>query len=241
MPIDLASLGIGFVSGVAATAVAWSMTTRHVTNPEQTKLTAVWALDEVGRGHPPALMVERLVGLKVPAGSKILVPAGQPNAVPPDVLLACEVRMHPDVGMNYALGKDRALVFSSYMHPRAHAVYTYESAAVRKLQADFTRLWTEGEPYVEKVPLAAVAGMDGRHVEITGVAQELVEFRGRHMLRVSDGEHAVGVTTTQGNLADLQGKPVKVTGRVGRDGGYVYVEARSVERAARAAAVAPAP
>jgi len=243
MPLDLVSLGMGFTAGVAATAVAWNLTQRTVRNPEATKLTAVWALSEVARGGPPAIMAERIEGLEVPANAKVLVPLGAASAVPVEVLQSCEVRMHPDVRMNYALGRDRALVFSSFMHPRAHAVYTREESAVKKLQAEFTKLWTEAEPYVERVSVEAVASRDGRHVEFTGTAAEMIEYRGRKMLRVSENGHSVGVVTTEGIPAELAGKPVRVAGRVAREGGYVYVEARRIERATprqAAAAVAAA-
>lgn len=243
MPLDLLSLGIGFTAGVAATGFAWNLAqARTVKNPEHTRVAgASWALSEVSRSSPPAVMAERIEGIDVPAGAKVLVPRDRADAVPPRVLALCDVRMHPGVSMNYALGRERALVFSSHMHPRAHAVYTNEESAVKRLQREFTDMWNEAEPYIQKVPLSAVADMDGRYVEVTGVASEVVEFRGRRMMRLSDGGTTVGVVTPDGGVAELQGKPVLVSGRVSRDGGMVHIDARRVAKAPPKTAIGAAP
>lgn len=243
MPLDLLSVGVGFTAGVAATAIAWNLTqSRTVRNPEHTKVaSAQWALSQVSRGSPPAIMTERLDAVDVPAGSKVLVPSGRADAVPPRVLATCEVRMHEGVTMNYALGRERALVFSSHIHPRAHAVYTNEESAVKRLQSEFGAMWQEADPYIQKVALSAVPDMDGRFVEVTGVASEVVEFRGRRMMRLTDGGTTVGVVTPDGGVVELQGKPVLVTGRVSREGGMVHIDARRVVKAAAKTAIGAAP
>ncbi len=228
MPLDLVSFGIGLTSGVLAASIAWSLTQRRVKNPEATKLTATWALAEVARRGPPAVMTERLEGLDLPRHSKVLV--ADASVLPVGVARACDVRVHPDARMNYVLGRDAGLVFSGHMHPRAHVVFTREESAVRNLQAEFTRLWAAAEPWVERVPLEAVPSCEGRHVEITGTAGELMEFRGRRMLRVTEGHTNVGVVTDEPHVAEMMGKVVRVVGRVASESGQIFLEARRLER-----------
>jgi hypothetical protein len=198
-----------------------------VRNPETTRLTALWSLkDVVEPGARPAVLAESVAGLALPPGSKVIVPAGSLSAVPAQVLSTCEVRMHPEVRVNAVVGKDRALVFSGHVTPKAFAVFTMDGATVRLLQSDFQRMWGEGTPYVEQVAtIADLAGKDGRVVDVTGKAIELMEFRGRKMLRLTDGKVQVGVVTTQQDVSEFQGGTVRVVGRMHRENGYAFVEA----------------
>lgn len=239
MPLDLVSFGIGIGSGIVGAGLAFTLSQRATArNPESTKVASHWALSEVSRGVPPALMVERLEGLPVPRGAKVLVPDA--NAVPYDVLRSCDVRVNPDVNQNYAVGRDVALVFSSHVHPKAHAVYTREDAAVRKLQAEFQRVWMQAEPYVEPVSIEAVPSREGRNIEVVGTAAEWVEFRGRRMLRLTANGKSVGVVTEDSSASSLQGNVVRVAGRVVREADRVFVEALRIERASPRA-LAPTP
>lgn len=230
MPLDLVSLGIGFGSGVAATAVALNLMQRTtVRNPEQTKLTASWALSEIARGGPVAVMAERFDGLELPPKSKVLVPHEAVATLPEVVLRTCEVRTHSDVHANTVIARETAVVFSSQIHPLAAVVFTREEAAVKKLQSEFTRLWTSAEPHYNQVRVEEALGREGHLVEILGTAAEMMEFRGRRMLRVQENKSSIGVVVEDPQVAALQGRPVRVAGRVVSEGGQVFLEARRVE------------
>jgi hypothetical protein len=227
MPISLLSLFIGFVGGVIATAIAWNLSQKSVRNPETAKLTALWSLNDIAEpGTRPAVLAETVEGLTLPAGTKVIVPRDRLEAVPSQVLSTCEVRMHAEVRVNAAVGKDRALVFSGHVSPKAFAVFTRDEHTVRLLQSDFQRMWADSDPYVERVgAIADLSGKDGRVVDVTGKAIELMEYRGRKMLRLTDGKYNVGVVTKQADVAAFQGGTVRVVGRMRRENGYAFLEA----------------
>lgn len=230
MPLSLLSIFLGFVLGTAATAIVWNLTQRTVRNPERTRLTALWNVQDVTEpGTRPALIAEGVQGVRLPAGSKVVVPTGTLSAVPADILATCEVRMHPEVRINAVVGKDRALVFSGHVTPKAFAVFTRDEAAVHLLQADFARMWSEATPYVEQIgAIADLAGKAGRYVDVTGKAVELMDYRGRKMLRLTDGTTNVGVVTDQQDVTRFQGSVVRVVGQFKRENGYAYLDAQKV-------------
>ncbi len=231
MPLSLTSLFIGFILGVAGTAIVWNLNTRTVRNPETAKLTAVWSLNDVtAPGVMPAIIAERIGNIKLAAGTKVLVPQETLGSVPTEILNTCEVRMHEDVRVNAAIGKDRALIFTGQVAPRASAIFTLEAPTVRRLQADFQRMWAEGHAYVEQSTIADLAGKDGRVVDVKGRASDLMEYRGRKMLRITDGNNAIGIVTRQEDVAQYQGGSVRVIGRVARENGYAYIEADQISK-----------
>jgi hypothetical protein len=241
MPLSLPSLFLGFVLGVVATAIAWSLTQTTRRPQETAKVTAVWSLHDVTEpGQRPAIIAEHLDGVTLPTGSKVVVPTEGIHRVPANVLAACEVRMHPDVRMNAAIGKDRALLFSGHVSPKAHAVVTTEATAVRRLQNDFSRMWSEATPYVERAEIHELASKDGRHVDVTGRALEVLEYRGRKMLRLADSKASVGVVTTQEDVAKYSGGVIRVVGKFHRDGGHAYIEATKVTLVEAPARAVPA-
>lgn len=230
MAFDLGSLFVGFVLGVVAAGIAWAMTLSSARPNEKAKVTAVWDVRDITEpGHQAAIVAERLTeGLNLPAQSKVIVPASAIATVPASILASCEVRMHADVRMNAAIGKDRALLFSGSVSPKAHAVVTTEPSAVRRLQNDFGRMWSESTPYVERAEIHDLAAKNGRHVDVTGRALDVVEYRGRKMLRLTDSQAQVGVIMPQGDVSQYAGSSIRVVGKMHRDGGHAYIEADKV-------------
>lgn len=241
MPLSLFSLFLGFVLGVAATGIAWAMTQKSSRPAEKAKVTAVWDIrDVVEPGARAAIVAEHFAAdVHLPRDSKVVVPAGSIGSVPQAILTTCEVRMHPDVRMNAAVGKDRALLFSGHVSAKAHAVVTTEPTAVRRLQNDFERMWSESSPYVERAQVHELAGKAGRHVDVTGKAIDVLEYRGRKMLRLTDGQAQVGVVTSQGDVAQWAGTTIRVVGKMHRDGGHAYIEADRVSPVGEPRTVAP--
>ena len=237
MPLDLLSIFLGFVLGSAAVAIAWNLMQKPVRNPETTRLTGLWSLRDVATpGMKPVLLAESIEGVAVPPGTKVIVPRGRIDSVPPEVLAACEVRMHAEVRVNAALGKDRALLFSGRLTPKAYAVFTMDENTVRQLQGDFERMWKESSPYVETTALKDLGSMAGRVVDVTGQAVDVMEFRGRKMLRLTDGKVAVGVVAAKEDVSAYPGSTLRIVGRMHKEGGYAYVEADKVEVLTRPAA-----
>jgi hypothetical protein len=230
MPLDLLSIFLGFILGSAAVAIAWNLMQKPVRNPETTRLTAVWSLRDVATaGTRPVMLAEGVEGLSVPPGTKLVVPRGRIDSVPPEVLATCEVRMHADVRVNAAVGKDRALLFSGKVSPKAYAVFTMDEATVRQLQNDFERMWKESSPYVQTTALKDLGSMAGRVVDVTGQAVDVMEFRGRKMLRLTDGKVAVGVVAAKEDVSAYPGSMLRIVGRMHKEAGYAYVEADKVE------------
>lgn len=241
MPLSLFSLFLGFVLGLAATGIAWAMTQRSARPSEKAKVTAVWDIrDIVEPGHRAAIVAERISpDVHLPRDSKLVVPAEGIANIPQAILQTCEVRMHPDVRMNAAIGKDRALLFSGSVSAKAHAVVTTEPTAVRRVQNDFERMWSESTPYVERAQVHELAGKAGRHVDVTGKAVDVLEYRGRKMLRLTDGQAQVGVVTSQGDVAQWAGATIRVVGKMHRDGGHAYIEADRVSPVGEGRTAAP--
>ncbi|HEX2022085.1 MAG TPA: hypothetical protein VHH36_05185 [Candidatus Thermoplasmatota archaeon] len=235
--MELLSLFIGSVVGVAATAIAWNLTSRAAPKKVATSVTSLWSLKDVVANGAPAVIAERIDGVKLPMGSKVIVPTGSMQAVDPEILMSCEVRMHPEVRLNAVVGKDEAVVFSGHVAPRSAAVVTTDEQIVRRLQNDFSRMWAQSSPHVETVEISSLAGKQGRVVDVTGRAIEVMEFRGRKMLRLTDGKVAVGVVAKQQDVANMTGANVRVVGRLQRDGAYPYIEATELTVLDQGAAV----
>lgn len=230
MPLSLLSIFMGFTLGVAATGFAWHLSTRTVRNPEKTKITAVWSLKDLAEpGARIAVMAERVDGLTIPSGAKLIVPTGTLSAVPPDVLARCEVRMHNEVKVNAAIGKTEAILFSGRVSPSSTAVVTVHEDIVGRLQNDFARMWGQSTPYIEESSISDLKGKEGRIVDVKGRALEMLEYRGRKMLRITDGKSSVGVVTKQKDLTEMTGATVRVVGRMHRDGAYPFIEADQVQ------------
>lgn len=230
MALNLGSLFLGFVLGVVASAIAWTMTIKTTRISEKAKVTAIWDVKDIsGPGERAAIVAEHFsADMQLPAQSKVIVPVDRLGSVPASILAGCEVRSHPDVRMNAAIGKDRALLFSGHVSPKAHAMVTTEPTAVRRLQNDFQRMWGESSPYVERAEVHDLAGKNGRYVDVTGRAVDILEYRGRKMLRLTDNQAQVGVVTSQGDVGQYAGTTIRVVGKMHRDGGQSYIEADKV-------------
>lgn len=225
MAVSLLSILLGFIVGVVATAILWTLSQRTIRNPETTRLTALWHIQDVTEpGTRPAFLAETIEGVQLPPGSKVIVPST--SSLPPQLLSTCDVRTHPEVRINACVGKDRALVFSGHVTPKSFAVFTMDPAAVHLLQSDFQRMWGESTPYVEHLDsIAALTGKAGRFVEVQGKAVELMDYRGQKMLRLTDGVTNVGVVTSQQDVSKFQGATVRVSGQFKRENGYAFLQA----------------
>lgn len=232
MAVDFLWAGVGFLLGLLAAGLAFEFGIRQVRNPESSKITSAWSLGEVGRLDPPRIVAENIRDLRVPKDARIIVKAGA-GAVSGSVLRDAEVRMHPDVRSNFALGDEKALVFSSTLHPKAMAVSTKNAPMVNRLGSEFDRLWEEAEPYVERVHIKDLAGRENVEVEVEGTVATVMDYRTGKMLRVTQGGETVGVLAKGKDLEELKGETIRVRGEYRREEGYHVVDADRIRRVKR--------
>jgi hypothetical protein len=224
MPFSPLWAGVGLVVGVLATALAFEFGFRNVRNPEKSKLTSAWNLGEVSGVDPPRIMAEDVEGVRVPDGAKVLVRSGEASLAG-GVLRHGDVRMHPDVRVNFAYGDQKALVFSGNVHSEAMAVSTANDTILSRLKSEFDRLWDESEPYVERVAIKDLAGRENVEVEVEGTVSQVMDYRGRTMIRVTDAGETVGVLAKGDDLESLEGTTVQVRGEFRREEGYHVIDA----------------
>lgn len=227
--VDYLWLGLGVLAGVLATALAFEFGVRRVRNPEASKLTGAWNLGEVAKLQPPRMVAERVQGLRVPDGAKLVVKEGA-GAVTGEVVRNADVRMHPEVRTNFVLGEDKALVFTSHVHPDAMVVTTRDGTILGRLESEFDRLWNEGEPYVERVHVKDLPGRENVEVDVRGTVAAVMDYRSGKMLRISEGGETVGVLATGDQLERLKGESVRVVGTFRREEGYGVIDARKIQR-----------
>lgn len=221
--LDLPSLLIGFGTGAIGAAIVFQLAFgaggRRRTVSE---VTSLWDLAALGNAR---LITDRLEGYVPPPGTKIVLPAGAGH-VPDEVLSTCEIRTHPEVRENAALGDGRAIIFTSAIRPGAVAVSTTDPSLLTRLEHDWERFWTAAEPFAPTIALTQVPQHVGDVVEVRGVDAGMTDYRGRQVLRVESDGHALPVLV-QGDTG-LAGQPIRVIGRVVRAEGMTCVEAVKV-------------
>lgn len=219
--LDLTSLLVGFVTGaVAVGAIVQMRAAAPDRRRVQNEVTSLWDLRAT-----PRLVVEKLDGIAPPSGARILLPSGTAG-IPEDVLTGCEVRTHPNVRENAALGDGRAFVFTTIPRPGAVAISTTDPGLLGRLEHDWKAMWAEAEPYAPTVALVQVPQHVGSVVEVRGVDAGLTEYRGRQVLRVESEGHALPVLVK--GETGLTGQPVRVIGKVVKADGMTCIDAVKV-------------
>ena len=220
--LSLPSLLIGFAVGAVSAAIVFQLAFgTGGRRPAQSEVTNLWDLAALGEAR---IIADRLE-LTPPPGTKVVLPAGAAH-VSDELLRTCDVRTHPEVRENAALGHGRALVFTSAVRPGAVAVSTTDPALVARLEHDWEALWKAGEPFAPTVPLVQVPQHVGSVVEIRGVDAGMTEYRGRHVLRVESDGHALPVLVQADT--GLTGQPIRVIGKVVRAEGMTCVDAAKI-------------
>lgn len=221
--LSLPSILLGFATGAICAAIVFQLAFGNGTRrPAASEVTTLWDLASLGEVR---LLADRLDGLTPPPGTKVVLPAGS-GQVAEDLLRTCDVRTHPDVRENAALGQGRALIFTSSVRPGAVAVATTDPTLLTSLEHDWDRLWKTAEPFAPTVPLVQVAQHVGSMVEVRGVDAGMTDYRGRQVLRVESDGHALPVLVQMDT--GLKGQPIRVIGKVVRAEGMTCVEAVKV-------------
>jgi hypothetical protein len=224
--LDLLSAIVGFAVGAIVTVVVVEATARQrATKGAATKLTAGWRLTELA---DPMIVCHDLPEQPVPQGARIAAS----GAVAPSVAETCEVRQVPPVRAEFALDRKnrRALLFMAGLQTNGLALWTVDPELLARLETEADHLWERASPYVERVAVGRLAGAAGAMVETEGVVQDALQFQGRHLLRLQDEGHIVGVVVER-DPAELRGHRVRVKGKLVRDkGGYLVIEAVDLRR-----------
>lgn len=237
--MDTVSVLVGFLIGIVAMTIAVEFGLKKIFRPPAVnKVTGSWRLSD----HQAPLVVAQDAGsVALPTGSRV-VTAGD---VASQGFKHRDHRRNPNARSNFLVDPelDRALLFMGPIREGTLALATLDPAIAQRLRAEHRRLWETGEAYVDDLPLAQVAKNTGVLVRVQARVQECVPYRERHLLRLTDGTHAVGALVDE--ALDLQGKQIIVTGRVVRGtSGYPLLDAEEVRLAGtgeRAVARAPVP
>ncbi|MBW3584218.1 MAG: hypothetical protein KY455_14100 [Euryarchaeota archaeon] len=221
--METISVLVGFLIGVVASAIAVELGLKKLFMPTTaTKLTASWRLDEV---EAPLVVCTDAGGVPFPRGAEI-VTSGQ---AAPEGFRDRAWRRNANARGNFMVHptRDRAYLFLGPVQEGNLALVTVDSDLVARLRAEHRRLWETGAPYVEEVSLAEAVRRPGVHVQTRGHVQEVVPYRDRHLVRLVDGNQALGVLVDA--PLDIVGAEAVVTGRVQRGtSGYSLLDAEEV-------------
>jgi hypothetical protein len=199
--VDIISLIIGFVIGIVAVSMAIELGWRKEPSQETCKLTENWSLHEL---RNPLIMAEKL-RMDVPENAKVVV--AHKSLVPG------EVKEHPEVRSNFALGENRALIFTGEIKKGEIALWTIDEQIMRKLRREFERLWgvdDESLPPAPSVPSREVSEEIEDMITVVGRVRARVPFREGYLLRLSTENRVMGIMIDE--PMDLKGKTVEVTG-----------------------------
>ncbi len=221
MAFDILSMVVGAVVGGVAVAVVVEAMGRNKQAPvEQEKLTTAWRLSEL---RQPIIVARDVLDVPVPAGAKVFA-SGLVDAT---VQAQCDVREVPPVRAEFAidLERGRAILFVAGLHKDAMAFITVDEPTIRRLETEYRRLADRASDYVERLRIQDLGGRDGVTVETEGFVQDVLPWKGRHMIRLEDHGHIIGVAVDKDPVA-LKDKRIRVKGQLARDQtGYAVIEA----------------
>ncbi|MBU4256579.1 MAG: hypothetical protein KKB04_04910 [Candidatus Thermoplasmatota archaeon] len=140
--MDLLSIGLGVLIGIVVTAFMVEIGMRKILPWGVTsRLTSSWNLNEIKDNKTLLIMAEKIENVEIPKNSRVIVKQREGTAL----LKGAEVVVNQDVHSNFAVGSDRALIFTSSIHPNAFTVWTTNEKMIRRLTSEFNRLWMEGK------------------------------------------------------------------------------------------------
>lgn len=221
--MDTISVLVGFLVGVVVAAIAVELGLKKLFSPpSNTKVTSSWRLDEF---EAPLVVALDAASTSYPPGSEVVTAGG----VDPQGFRGRTFRRNPNARANVVIdrARDRALLFMGPVEPGTLALATVDRDLVGRLRGEHRRLWETGSEYVEEMPLGEVVGRHGVSVRTRGRVQEIVPYRERHLMRLTDGKQVLGVLVDA--PLDLVQQDVVVTGRLIRGtSGYTVLDADEV-------------
>ncbi|MDI6917262.1 MAG: hypothetical protein QMC80_05645 [Thermoplasmatales archaeon] len=140
--MDLLSIGLGVLIGIIVTAFMVEIGMRKILPWGVTsRLTSVWNLNEIKGNKQLLIVAEKIENVEIPKDSRVVVKQKEGTAR----IKGSEVVVNLNVHSNFAVGADRALIFTSSIHPDAFTVWTTNEKMISRLTSEFNRLWMEGK------------------------------------------------------------------------------------------------
>ena len=174
------------------------------TSTQTCKLTDIWSLHELKK---PLIVAEKL-HMTPPENAKVVVAN--------TILQKGNVKKHPGVRGNFALGENRALLFTGEIKRGELALWTIDDTIIKKLRNEFHRLWEDSDenPVSASSPLPRDTEKEEKedHIRIRGRVRATVPFRDGYLLRISTEDQVMGVMVDE--RLELTGKIVEVEGQL---------------------------
>lgn len=225
--MEVLSTFIGFVVGLIAAGIAVELGLKKLfAPPDNSKLTTIWSLSELQ--NPEVVATTLSSAVVVPVSARIVTAQ---NVPPPKK--GVQVRRNPEAKGSFALDaqRPRALLFLGGIEPGTLALWTVDEKLIDRLRAEFNRLWTRSTDYVERAKVADLAEKPNVTVETSGTVQDIIPYRGRYLLRLTEAGDAVGVLVDQD--LPVRGHRITVKGIVRPStSGYPLVEALEIKQEA---------
>lgn len=226
MAWDVLSLVVGLVVGGLAVGIAIeAMGRAREPQRQTTKLTTGWRLSEL---NAPTLVARDVLDVEVPKGARVFAS----GLVDPAVLRVAQVHNVPPVRAEFAVDQagQKALLFLGGVRAGTLAVLTVDPALVGRLATEARTLQDRGSAYVERHRIAELAGREGATVETQGQVADVLPFRDRFMIRLTEGDATIGVLVDKDPDA-LREERILVKGTLARDRtGYPVIEASEIRR-----------
>ncbi len=192
--MDVISLIVGFVVGIIAVSIAIELSWRKEEVVETCKIAKKWSLSELKN---PLIVAEKLK-MDAPSGSKVVVRV--------ETAFSRGAKQNSEVVGNFALGRDRALIFSGEIREGQLAFRTVDERILRSLRNLFNKFW-EGEGGEEETKVS------GRGtVTVRGIAKAVVPYRDHYLIRLSYDKGVTGVIIDE--KMELEGKKIEVEGEM---------------------------
>ncbi|MEW6070132.1 MAG: hypothetical protein AB1485_05895 [Candidatus Thermoplasmatota archaeon] len=139
--MDWLSLGVGAFVGIVAVVLMVEIGMRKILPwSETSRLTSIWNLEDIKGVKPLAIAAESIEGLEIPKGSLVVIKG---DKIP--YLRDLRIVKNPAVSTNFAIGEDRALIFSGTPKQGTLAIWTANPKIIARLTSEFNRLWSEGK------------------------------------------------------------------------------------------------
>ena len=173
------------------------------TSTQTCKLTDIWSLHELKN---PLIVAEKI---------HIIPPDNAKVVVANTILQKGNVKKHPGVRGNFALGENRALLFTGEIRRGELALWTIDDTIIKKLRNEFYRLWKDSDENPVSASSSRPRDTEKEkedHIRIRGRVRATVPFRDGYLLRISTEDQVMGVMVDE--RLELTGKIVEVEGQL---------------------------
>jgi len=191
--MDIISFIAGLVVGIVAVSIAVEFAWRKSLPEKTCKIIKNWRLSEL---KSPLIVAEKLE-MEIPDDAKAVVATPSPYAK--------NARENADAIHNFAVGLNKAFIFSGKIMDGQIAIVTSDEDIIKELKEKFYELWRKKEEARSYIP------HEGRgHVKIRGIVRAVFPYRDGYLMRVSYEKGVVGVLLKE--KMDVEGRRVEVEG-----------------------------